>query len=550
MSDLKRDPRPPRVSIVVPCFNHAQFLGEAIDSILVQSFEDFEIIVVDDGSTDDTSKVAQSYDKVRYIRQENQGLAAARNAGLRASYGSYLVFLDADDRLLPQALQAGLDCFATFPAAAFVSGGHRRIDIHGGVLTEPTPPQIETDPYRALLQGNYVGMHAAVMYRRDPLQSHRGFNEKLPVCEDYELYLRLARSCPVQCHQAVIADYRTYGTSMSGDTALMLRTVTRVLRAQRAYFGGDLRCHEAYRAGLDYWRSLYVDPLVSQIETLIKRRDIRRAFWGLVTLVNHDRIEARRLAIPFMRKTASTVMPRWLLRLLDHRQGETYNPRVGRVDFGDLRRTKPISMSFGFDRGLPVDRYYIEKFLTEHASDIRGRVLEIGDNTYTWQFGKERVTKSDVMHVTEGNPLATFVGNLPRADSLPSAAFDCVILTQTLHLIYDVRAALQTLNRILKPSGVLLLTVPGISQLSNDQWRETWYWSFTTLSLERLLADAFPQAGIEIESHGNVLSATAFLQGLASQELSLEELDYQDPHYQLVVLARIVRCRQTNDETG
>ena len=88
------------------------------------------------------------------------------------------------------------------------------------------------------------------------------------------------------------------------------------------------------------------------------------------------------------------------------------SPPVGRVSFGNLRRVTPISREFGFDRGLPVDRYYIENFLTHHADDIRGRVLEIGDNSYTRRFGGDHVTKSDVLHVVEGNPQATIVGDL------------------------------------------------------------------------------------------------------------------------------------------
>src|SRR5437867_552274 len=142
-----------------------------------------------------------------------------------------------------------------------------------------------------------------------------------------------------------------------------------------------------------------------------------------------------------------TIAPVSLLRLLARWRGRSYWPSVGRVRFGDLRRCTPISRDFGFDRGLPVDRYFIERFLARHAQDIRGRVLEIGDNTYTRRFGGDRVVVSDVLHVSEGNPLATFVGDLTMADHIPSEAFDCIIVTQTLQLIYDVPAALATLCR-------------------------------------------------------------------------------------------------------
>jgi SAM-dependent methyltransferase len=216
---------------------------------------------------------------------------------------------------------------------------------------------------------------------------------------------------------------------------------------------------------------------------------------------------------------------------------------AGTVDFGNLRRVQPVSREFGYDRGLPIDRYYIEKFLAAHQQDICGRVLEIGDDSYTRHFGGERVTTRDVLHVAAGDPAATFVGDLTQAEHIPSAAFDCFILTQTLHLIYDVRKALQTIYRILKPGGVVLATFPGISQISSDRWANNWHWSFTTLSARRLFEEVFPDSGITMEVYGNVLTATAFLQGLAVEELSQAELDYQDPNYEFLITIRAQKPR-------
>ena len=213
----------------------------------------------------------------------------------------------------------------------------------------------------------------------------------------------------------------------------------------------------------------------------------------------------------------------------------------GRVNFGSLRRVAPISREFGFDRGKPVDRYYIENFLGHCAKDIKGRVLEIGDDSYTRKFGGDRVTTRDVLHIEKGNPLATFVGDLTHADHIPSNIFDCFIFTQTLHLIYEVRLALQTVYRILKPGGVALATFPGISQISNDQWASTWYWGFTSLAARRLFGEVFPERNVNIGVHGNVLAAIAFLEGLSVDELSPKELDYHDPKYELLITARVVK---------
>lgn len=216
-------------------------------------------------------------------------------------------------------------------------------------------------------------------------------------------------------------------------------------------------------------------------------------------------------------------------------------PAVGSVDFGSLRRTTPIARDFGYQRGGPIDRYYIEGFLERHDEDVHGRVLEIGERTYTTRFGGSRVTTSDVLHVKEGNPAATFVGDLAVGADLPSDAFDAIILTQTLHFIYDVRAAIRTLYRVLKPGGVLLLTVPGITQTDSGEWGETWYWAFTDRSMRRLLAEVFPPERVTIETHGNVLAAVALLHGLGAVELSRSELSHHDVDYALIITVRAVK---------
>jgi SAM-dependent methyltransferase len=229
-----------------------------------------------------------------------------------------------------------------------------------------------------------------------------------------------------------------------------------------------------------------------------------------------------------------------LLRYYPPWQRQGSRPLVGRVCFGSLRRLKPVDSDFGFGRGKPIDRYYIEGFLTRHAEDVRGRVLEIMDDAYTRRFGGDAVTVSDVLTLEEGNPNATIVGDLTSAEHIPSNTFECAIVTQTLHLIYDVRAAVETLHRILKPGGVLLATVPGISQI---EWTEKWYWGFTLQSARRLMEEVFPAGSVEVETHGNVLAATAFLQGLGAGELRREELEFRDPDYELLLTIKAIKGR-------
>ncbi|MDB4905106.1 MAG: glycosyltransferase [Mucilaginibacter sp.] len=222
-------------------------------------------------------------------------------------------------------------------------------------------------------------------------------------------------------------------------------------------------------------------------------------------------------------------------------RGKYYCPAVGDVKAGDIDRLAPFSTEFGYDRGGPIDRYYIENFLQKEAEFIKGRCLEIGDNEYTLLYGGNKLTQSDILHVNDTNTKATFVGDLSNAPHLPDNAFDCIILTQTLQFIYDFKAALFTCHRILKPGGVLLLTAPGITPIDHGGWKKTWYWSFTDVALIKLFEEAFPSCNVEIETFGNVYIATAFLYGMGITEVSSEKLDYQDLHFQVINTVKAVK---------
>jgi SAM-dependent methyltransferase len=220
-------------------------------------------------------------------------------------------------------------------------------------------------------------------------------------------------------------------------------------------------------------------------------------------------------------------------------------PPVGQVRFGDLRRVTPIEAIYGWARGLPIDRYYIEKFLATHAECIRGHTLEVGQDDYTRQFGGARVEKIDVLHVVEGNPKATLVADFSNAPHLPANTFDCAVITQTLQLIYALRAAVATLHRLLKPGGVVLATFPGISHISRhdptESWDDRWCWHLTQLSARRLFGESFAQSDITVEAFGNVLAAVAFLHGLATHEFRPEELDHRDIDYDLLIGVKAIK---------
>lgn len=217
-------------------------------------------------------------------------------------------------------------------------------------------------------------------------------------------------------------------------------------------------------------------------------------------------------------------------------------PPPGAVRFGSFGRTTPVSSRFGLDRGKPLDRFYIEEFLEARAADVRGRVLEFGDDAYTRRFGGGRVTRSDVVHPAPGHPGATLRGDLVNGAGVPEAAFDCILCTQVLHFLFDVRAAVRTLSRALVPGGVLLGTVPAVSMRSPTDAAEFGeFWRITSEGMRRLLVEAFPADAVEVEAFGNVLAAVAFLHGLGATEIPAEDLRRADPAFEVVVAFRARR---------
>jgi hypothetical protein len=205
-----------------------------------------------------------------------------------------------------------------------------------------------------------------------------------------------------------------------------------------------------------------------------------------------------------------------------------------------LRRTTPLSNAWGYDRGTPVDRYYIERFLEEHQPDIHGKVLEVKDSSYTRRYGTS-VKQCDVLDIDSANPQANIIADLSAADVIPSNTFDCFILTQTLQLIYDTRAAIYHAHRILTPGGVLLVTVPSLSRIVPEVGLKTDYWRFTVASCSLLFSEVFGSAGMMVRSYGNVLTGVGFLMGMAHEELSRKELDTYDDYFPLIVAIRATK---------
>jgi SAM-dependent methyltransferase len=534
----------PEVSVVVPFLDAGAFLEESIASVRAQTCLSWELLLIDDGSTDGGTDIARAHarsepERVRYLEHPGharRGASVARNLGIRHARGRYVAFLDADDVWLPGKLEAQLSIAETHPEAAMIynrtqywyswtgapEDGARDFTEQLGVPSNTliAPPRLLT----LILSGKSpVPCTCSVLVRREALERVGGFEERfMDLFTDQAFYAKVLLSMPVFAADGCWDRYRQH-PAQSCATA---ERSGRIRVARRAF----LKWLEQYLAdhgarGTEVWQAL---------EHATERDQHRPVGFG-----SDPRAAIKQSARWAARRLPATTQD-WLRRLW---RGSAYTPPVGRVRFGDLRRTTPVTGSWGLGRGLPVDRYYIERFLARHSGDIRGRVLEVGDDRYTRKFGGLAVISSDVLNVGDGHPQTTIVADLSRPDQMPADRFDCVIITQTLQLVADLEGAVRTLHRMLRSGGVVLATLPGISQTHHADWGGHWRWNFTALSARTLFETAFSSGDVTVETRGNVLVATAFLQGLTAEDLRPDELDYDDRDYQVSILVRAVRGR-------
>ena len=541
----------PLITIVITCYNQGKYLREAIESVLNQRYTNIETIVIDDGSTDHTKFVVEGYAQIKYIYQANKGVSSARNTGIAHARGEYICFLDADDWLLPGALEINLRYIEENKELAFVSGGYMFVHMHYPFsqfvsaerlnieerypVNEPKVPVMQNH-YMQFLKGNYIGMHAAVLYRHWVLDEFK-FDPALTGCEDYDLFLRISRKYPVFDHATPIAAYRRHANNTTANTSMMLHSALAVLNRQK----NSVKTSEEEQClmkGKGNWKNLYLNLAYWQLLNPLyqyKREDLQFLWLNDRKLYFNHQIKKLKSGC---KEILKKILPSPIVKVLKKLNSrKIYTPPAGRVNMVDLARLDPFSRAFGYDRGGPVDRYYIGNFLEKNSALIKGRVLEIGDNEYTIRFGGSKVTRSDILHVNETNPNATFIGDLTNAPHLPDNGFDCIVLTQTLHLIYEYKEAIKTCYRVLKSGGSLLLTVPGISSIDAGEWKSTWYWAFTDISIKKIIEETFDANNITIDVFGNILTATAFLYGMGWPELKKQQLDWYDPSYQVTITA-------------
>jgi glycosyltransferase involved in cell wall biosynthesis len=544
----------PLVSCVINFYNAEKFFQEAIESIFAQTYDHWELLLVDDGSTDSSTQIALEYakkypDKVFYLEHEghaNKGVSAAHNLGIRHCQGKYIAFLDADDVWLPEKLTKQIDILEARPEAGMIYGSlyywyswtGEPSDIAKDHIAEiwnfPANTMLSASEYIPLFlqEQILIPSNTCLVMRRSILEKTGGFEDffRDGFYDDQVFVVKMSLAAPIIVTKDCLEKWRRHENSIT----FISENITGAGDQMRETY---LNWVEKYLIKLNIqdekiWRVL-------QRELLQYRSPLAYQFYQKL-----DGIKAR------LKKTAFTLANQLpdstKLWLKTQWQNYRQKPPVGWVRWGSLRRLTPISPVWPNYRGKPIDRYYIEKFLANHHQNIQGHVLELGDATYTKQFGGDRITKSDILHGIPGNAGATIVADLTNAPHIADHTFDCIILTQTLLLIYDLRAAIQTVYRILKPGGVLLMTLPGITQIiRNDMEVYGQYWSFTEQSAQRLLAEVFTNSDITTETFGNVLTTTAFLYGLATCELSAKELDYHDPDYQLIIGVRVIKPKES-----
>lgn len=206
-----------------------------------------------------------------------------------------------------------------------------------------------------------------------------------------------------------------------------------------------------------------------------------------------------------------------------------------------LRRSLlPLSPAFGLERGNPIDRYYIEKFLSENPKYIKGVCLEVEDNVYTKQFGK-KIAESHIIDINKQNNKADIYADLRNMPEIKNNSFNCIILTQVLQFINDYSAAIKECHRILKPGGALLVSLPSISRIDKRAGVKDDFWRFTTASATYIFEKYFLKENIEIKSWGSVLSGLGFWIGMAKEEFSKKELDHYDPSFPVLISIRATK---------
>src|SRR5215472_11528329 len=270
------------VSVIIPCRNYAHFVGDAITSVLNQTHDDLDLIVVDYGSTDETQDVVARYPEARLIQCSNQGFCIARNIGMQASRGNFLVFLDADDMLTPDAIATSLARLQCQPEWAFAYGHECHFNETGPVPSRGLSPGkcLKGDPYAEMLRANHpLRAPGAMLYRRNLVERIGGFTGGLDGSGDIDLNLRLVREYPIVCNDRVVLLTRIHGTNTTRSWGYMLSQAVAAQKVQKGFVAQHSIYRSHYKAGLrlarEYWGS--------HLENVIGEKVVAREFQAVAS---------------------------------------------------------------------------------------------------------------------------------------------------------------------------------------------------------------------------------------------------------------------------
>jgi glycosyltransferase involved in cell wall biosynthesis len=526
----------PLVSVTIIFYNAERFIDEAIESVLAQTYHAWELLLVDDGSTDGSRARALRHverhpEKVRYIEhpdRRNHGMSAARNLGISHAKGRYLAWLDADDVWLPLKLERQVSQLESHPEAGMVYGPtewwyswsnppqHERRDF---VLPLGQPADTLILPPALLLQFLKSEAHSpcmcSIMVRRELLDRIGGFEDGFRgLYEDQAFCAKVCLDTPVFASGECWCRYRQHPESAS---------------AQIARAGQHRPARRLFLAWLGSYLSArgIGDPAIWRTLEQERRRCRYPRFFQAM-----DRVGGLRQRVGWRVRRLG-----WALRRL---------PGARQLRSLQLRRLQPLGD--GRQHGTPVVRHYWARFLERHRSDIRGTALEIGTTRTLREYGGEAVTRADALDLVGHSSEITAVADLARADPLPADRYDCFINQFTMHLIYDVDAALYHSLRMLKPGGVLLVNFPCVDYyfpggLEMGTGRPMFmYWWFTPIQVDNLLRRAgLSSADYRMETFGNLFTRVAYQMNLPAEELAKRELDQADPGHPLLICVRAVK---------
>ncbi|HEX5108485.1 MAG TPA: polysaccharide deacetylase family protein [Vicinamibacterales bacterium] len=495
------------IGAVIRCGNQVSQVYASVRSLLDGSRPpDIIAIVADPATPDRADEWLSAFAKFRggrFARVSSSRPGAAWNAGLsalgRVDFG---LCLEAGDRLD----RRGLELFAQpFTSDAVVLATSAIEWLGPGSQRRFTVPD-ECSP--AALLRDFHAAHISSLFRWQAWHDANGFDEELAALEHTDLWLRLLAS----------------GAQGTVDSRpLLRRSVRRTALYRRTWEGPDYA--QAVRRLMERHREAAAALTGPMLEA--RDRDYHRVLKRYQTSLGVEAAATASLAEAHRAHQAALapVPADW---------GHT-------LEWGPQTRSVAFSHDWGYDRGTPVDRPFIERFLQAHAVDIRGTVLEIQEDDYTRRLGAGEVERREVLDLDPANTLATIVGDLRSLDHVPADTFDCIVLTQTLHVIDDMGAVLGECRRVLKPGGVLLATLPSASRVCLEYGRDADYWRVTAAGARQLFSQVFAPASVDVETFGNSLVNAAFSFGLASEDLPSRSFEAADPYFPLLVGVRAVK---------